>query len=261
MPRARSNGPAKTEKLDIPPLSTEEMENLIRQAKGVTAEQAGAIQKVAITPPNMRIVTARIRGLVPYVQHAFSEKARAQMEQTQRAGQQARSRKTREARDFEAQYMAAQHRSVEGWCGIPAPAFRNACIDACRLCGFKMTHAKCTIFIEADGYDHLDMSPLVKITKGEPRVHKGWGRNANGGADLRWRPLWDAGWEALVTLKWDADQLSPADIFNLLSRAGLQVGVGEGRPFSPNSNGIGWGTFEVLPEAVIITDAGKKTRN
>jgi hypothetical protein len=171
------------------------------------------------------------------------------MEETQRAGTQARSRKNRAARDFEAGYLAAQHRSQEGWLGIPCPAFRNAMIDACRLVGFKMTHAKLTIFIEADGFDANDGTPLVRITKGEPEVHKGWGRNANGGADLRWRPMWRE-CEALPRIRWDADQFSSADVLNLLARAGLQVGVGEGRPNSPNSNGLGWGLFEIVQGAV-----------
>ena len=94
----------------------------------------------------------------------------------------------------------------------------------------------------ADGYDEADSGPLVKII-GEPR--SSWlGSNANGTADLRWRPLWDEGWTAHVRLHWDFDQFSASDVFNLLSRAGLQIGIGEGRPDSPKSNGLGWGLFE-----------------
>jgi hypothetical protein len=185
-----------------------------------------------------------IEGFSPYVQHAFSQKAQAQMEEAQRAGQRARSRKNREERNFEENYRSAQHRAHEGWLGIPAPAFRNAMIDACRLVGFVMTKAKLSIFVEADGIDANDGTPLVRII-GEPRIHKGWGRNSNGGADLRWRPMWEK-WSADVPLRWDADQFSSTDVFNLMARAGLQVGIGEGRPSSPNSNGLGWGLFNVL---------------
>jgi len=32
---------------------------------------------------------------------------------------------------------------------------------------------------------------------------------------------------------------------NLLARAGLQVGIGEGRPDSKNSAGMGWGLFQI----------------
>jgi hypothetical protein len=203
--------------------------------------------KVVITPPRMQHAVLNIRGISPYVQHAFSQKAQTQMEETQRAGTQARSRKRREARDFEENYQAAQHRSREGWRGIPAPAFRNAMIDACRLVGFVMTRAKLTIFVDpVHGYDAIDGSPLIRII-GEPEIHKGWGRNATGTADLRWRPIWHE-WSAHVPLRWDADQFSAADVFNLFARAGLQVGIGEGRPSSPNSFGLGWGLWEVLDE-------------
>jgi hypothetical protein len=206
---------------------------------------ADAAVKVVISPPRFKTAILHIRGVAPYVQHAFSQKAQEQMEETQRAGTQARSRKKREARDFEAGYRAAQHRSRDGWLGIPAPAFRNAAIDACRMVGFKMTHAKLSVFIEADGFDASDGTPLVKIV-GEPEIHKGWGRNANGGADLRWRPMWRE-WEAYLRVRWDADQFSEADILNLFARAGLQCGIGEGRPSSPNSYGLGWGLFEIVP--------------
>lgn len=233
--RNPGNGHSENQRIEIPPMTLEEI------------EQAGKPQTVVITPPRMEKATIHIRGLSLYVQHRFSEKAQAQIEATQRAGTQARSRKKRDPKDFEAVYRAAQHRSREGWCGIPAPAFRNACIDACRLTGFKMTHAKLSLFVDCDGFDGEDGTPLVRIS-GEPEIHKGWGRNANGNPDLRWRPMWREGWEAYVRVSWDADQFSAADVGNLMMRAGLQCGIGEGRPSSPKSNGLGWGIFEVLPE-------------
>lgn len=217
----------------IPPLTTKEIAALTKT------------EKVVINPPNIQRAVLHLRGISPYCQHAFSQKAQQQMEDTQRAGTQARSRKKREARDFEAGYLAAQHRAQEGWIGIPATGFRNAAIDTCRLVGFVMTRAKLSVFIEADGYDANDRTPLVKVI-GDPFVHKGWGRNANGTADLRWRPMWET-WEVMLRVRWDADQFSAADIFNLFSRAGLQVGVGEGRPSSPNSNGLDWGLWELVP--------------
>lgn len=229
------NGHPENQRIEIPPMTLDEI------------EQAGKAQTVVITPPRMETAIIHIRGLSPYVQHKFSEKAQAQIEATQRAGTQARSRKKRDPKDFEAVYRAAQHRSREGWCGIPAPAFRNACIDACRLVGYKMTHAKLSLFIEADSFDGDDGTPLVRIS-GEPEIHKGWGRNANGNPDLRWRPMWREGWEAFVRVRWDADQFSASDVANLMMRAGMQCGIGEGRPSSPKSNGLGWGIFEVLPQ-------------
>lgn len=224
-----------TRKSKIPPLSAKEIVDL-------TSGEAPP-EIVRITRPKLRTAAVQIVGISPYVQHAFSEKQRKQMEETQRAGQQARGKKNRAPKEFEAIYEAAKHRSRDGWVGIPAPAFRNAMISACRLVGFKMTFAKLSVFVEADGFDAIDGTPLVRIV-GEPRIHEASVRNASGVADIRWRPMWDE-WSATVNVRWDEDQFSSTDIYNLMLRAGLQVGIGEGRPDSPNSNGLGWGRFEV----------------
>lgn len=221
--------------LKIPPLSPQEITDL---SEGRTPTQV-----VKISRPRLRLGTIRIVGISPYVQHAFSEKQRKVMEETQRQGQQARGKKVRKPKDFDEVYEAAKHVSKEGWIGIPAPAFRNAMISACRLVGYVMTRAKLSIFVEEDGIDREDGTPLVRI-KGEPRVHKGWARNESGVADLRWRPMWEE-WGADVNITWDEDQFSLDDVVNLMLRAGLQVGIGEGRPDSPKSNGLGWGRFRV----------------
>jgi len=222
------------EALNIPPMTEAEIE---------VAKGGGPQEQVRITPPRLRTASIGIVGLSPYVQHAFSEKQRKQMEDTQRAGTQARSRKAREAKDFNAAYESAKHFSSAGWLGIPAPAFRNAMIAACRLINFKMTHAKLSVWVEADGIDKGDGTPLVKIV-GEPRIHESSVRLANGVSDIRWRPMWEE-WSATLRVTWDEDQFSATDVMNLLMRAGLQVGIGEGRMNSPNSNGLGWGRFEV----------------
>jgi hypothetical protein len=210
----------------------------------VKATQATTKKNVEITPPNFREVVLRVRGLTPYVQHAFSQKALLKMEETHRAGSKARTRKQREERNFEEDYEQAKHKSKEGWLGIPAPAFRNALISACKIVGFFQTRAKLALFVEADGIDAVDGTPMVKII-GQPEIHKGWGRNESGTVDLRWRPMWPE-WEADVRIKFDQDMFSDVDVVNLMMRAGLQVGIGEGRPDSPNSNGMGWGQFEVV---------------
>lgn len=200
--------------------------------------------KVTIQPPKFERAAIRIRGTAPYLQHKFTAKARAIIEAKHREGSRSKKGQAKEPRDFEGDVEAAKHISTEGWCGIPAPAFRNALVSACRLVGFQMTRAKLSVFVEADGYDADDRTPLVRI-EGDPTIHEAFVRNESGVVDLRWRPMWEE-WEATVNLRWDADQFSVADIANLLARAGAQVGIGEGRPDSPNSNGLGFGTFEIV---------------
>ena len=200
---------------------------------------------IQITPPNFQRLQLHIRGTSPYVQNRFSQKAQTQIRETQMAGATAKSKKVRVARDFDADFRNAQHFSTEGWNGIPAASFRNAIIAACRTVNFKMTHAKMACWVVADGFD-ADGVPLVRFTEGEPQKHEAHVRNQTGVVDLRARPMWMPGWGAIVTLEFDADMLTVADVTNLLARAGGQVGIGEGRPFSPNSNGMGWGLFSIV---------------
>lgn len=204
---------------------------------------------IVITPPRFERATVLIRGTAPYLQHKFSEKSRNAIEEKHREGSRASKGRKKDARDFKAEWLAATHFSKDGWAGIPAPSFRNALIDACRMAGFQMTRAKMSIFVlPADGYDAEDGTPLIRIIgEVDPMSKPMPTRNETGVVDLRARPQWTK-WECLVPLQWDADQFSATDVMNLLARAGVQVGIGEGRPYSKNSNGLGFGTFEVASD-------------
>lgn len=208
------------------------------------ANEKQSVNTVTISPPNIQRATIRIIGISPLVQNKFSKKAKDQIRETQLAGSTARSKKKRIARNFEEDFKQAQHVSDKGWVGIPAPAFRAAMISACRLVGFQMTKAKLSIFVDADGYDADDGTPLVKLIADKPEMHEGMVRNATGVVDMRVRPMWRE-WAADVRITWDGDQFLTQDILNLLDRAGLQVGIGEGRPDSKASAGMGWGQFQV----------------
>lgn len=202
--------------------------------------------EILIKPPNMKCAMFVLRGTTPLVMNKFSHKARMQIKSTQQAGSTAKSKKVREPKDFEKNCEEAKHISEEGWCGIPASAFRCAMIGACRIVNFQMTKAKLSVFVEADGYDKDDGTPLVKITKGKPHYSEHTVRNDSGVCDIRARPMWDRGWETNLIVRWDADQFTANDVSNLLARAGMQVGILEGRPSSKDSCGMGWGLFEVL---------------
>lgn len=201
---------------------------------------------LVVSPPNFQVAQYSIRGISPYVQNKFSQKAKEMMMATQAAGSTGGKGKKREAKDFQKCYEGALHQASQGWYGIPAPAFRNALISACKIVGFQMTRAKLSLFCLADGHDKEDGSPLVKITKGKPRKVEHPVRNESGVCDIRSRPMWDPGWEAKVRIQFDADQFTLADVTNLMHRISVQVGIGEGRPDSKKSNGQGWGLFELL---------------
>lgn len=107
-----------------------------------------------------------------------------------------------------------------------------------------MTKARMCVFILPDGFEK-DGTPLVKITKGKPERFDSYVRNDGGGPDIRPRAKWDVGWELKLRVRFDSEIFSKDTIINLIARAGISVGVGAGRPFSKDSNGMGWGTFEI----------------
>lgn len=209
---------------------------------------------VTITAPNFKTVEIVIQGQTPYVQNAFSKKAQEMIREKQAAGSTATKGRKREAKDFAAAFKGAQHVATKGWPGIPASALKNALVDACVLVGFHKTKAKKAIFVEADGFDAVEGTPLVRLyTKGKgkklvdakPRHVEHRVRLPNGQPDIRVRAMFD-NWQTKVRVRFDADMFTPADVANLMMRAGLQVGIGEGRADSPASCGMGWGHFECV---------------
>jgi hypothetical protein len=205
---------------------------------------AATLQGVVIRPANMRTADFQIVGTAPLVQARFSEKAKQAMMHKMALGSLANKSKAKEPRDFDDDMRRAMHVSEEGWQGIPAGAFRNAMISACRLVGFKMTLAKLSVFVLADGIDKVDGIPLVKF-EGEPERHEMAARVGIDGTDIRIRPMWRS-WSARVRVRYDADQFALQDVTNLMQRVGEQVGIGEGRPDSRSSAGLGWGTFRLV---------------
>jgi hypothetical protein len=199
---------------------------------------------VTIKPPNFGRATFTIEGIAPLVIHRFSAKTKNQMKQKMETGKAASSKKNREPKDTDDIYEESRYISSEGWDGFHAGAIRNALISACRLVGFKMTLAKMSIFVEADGWDKEEPQiPLIRIY-GKSQKQEDIARVETGQPYVTVRAAFHQ-WSAKIKIRWDGDQFTTEDVANLLSRVGLQVGIGEGRPDSKNSAGMGWGLFEV----------------
>jgi len=215
-------------------------------------------EQLKISEPKFHVATFNVTGTAAYLQQRMSAKVKEQMKKKQEAGSTATKGAQREKKDFKACYEAAKHKSKEGWCGIPAAAFRAALISVCKITGYQMSKAKLTLFIDpVDGYDGKSGTPLVRI-EGEPRMSIMPAPNANGNLDLRARPFWAPGWRATVHVRYDTDIWKLEEVANGMLRAGIQVGVGEGRHDSKRSFGIGTGTFDVqyVSDKEYVADAG-----
>ena len=200
---------------------------------------------VAIKAPNFGRAEFNLRGVAPLVIHRFSAKTKNEMKLKMETGKAASSKKTREPKSTDDTFNESRYISKEGWDGIHAGAFRNAMISACRLVGFKMTLAKMSIFVEADGWDKAEPQiPLVKIN-GTAIKQEDMARVETGQPYVTVRAAYHD-WSIKLRVRWDADQFTVEDVTNLLARVGMQVGIGEGRPDSKKSAGMGWGLFEVV---------------
>ena len=213
----------------------------------VPAETGGLrTHSVVIQPPQFETAEFSIHAAegVPLVIHRFSAKTKLQMKDKMETGKPAASKRIREPKSTVDLYNEARYRSKQGWDGFHAASIRNAMISACRLVGFKMTLAKLSIFVVADGQDAEEPQvPLVRIY-GDPVQQEDMARVETGQPYVTVRAAYH-NWSAKLRIRWDAGQFTVSDITNLLSRVGLQVGIGEGRPDSKNSAGMGWGLFEI----------------
>jgi len=209
-------------------------------------------ENCVISPPKFGTIQFIIEGTAPLVVERFSKKAELMAKMAE--GSSAKNKKERSARDYDKEAEEARYRSAENWEGMNAAAFRAAMISACRLVGFKMTLAKLSTFIEADGYDKNDGVPLVRVY-GESHTYTAHTRNATGVVDVRSRPMYRK-WAAKLSVRYDMDQFKMADVLNLVSRCGMQVGIGAGRPDSKASAGCGFGLFQVVP-----TDRENEVKN
>lgn len=205
------------------------------------------VKTESVKAPNLKTAVFEIVGDSPLVIHRFSAKTKNEMKQKMETGKAAGNKKNREPKSTDQSFEESRYRLKDGSDGFHAAAIRNAMISACRLIGFKMTIAKMSVFVIPDGYDTAEPQiPLIRIN-GKPTKQEDMARVETGQPYVTVRAAYH-NWTAKIAIRWDADQFTQNDVANLLMRVGMQVGIGEGRPDSKNSAGMGWGLFHLKNE-------------
>lgn len=190
--------------------------------------------EIKLTRLERTIVEVPIIGETPLIMQRWSEKAKAMM----LAAQQSSARKKKDPKDPQADYEAAFYRLDDGTPGMPATAFKAAIGSAARFFdGVTMVSLKTGLFVVGVGSEQL--VPIV----GDVRMREDMPRNANGVADLRYRPeFWP--WSCTLLVKYIPSQLDKDSVWNLVDASGLQ-GVGSWRPSSPKSMSGTFGQYRV----------------
>jgi len=224
-------------------LKTTVRKNRLPTIKSNGAEEPTKLD-VQISAPRMLTAQFEIEGTAPLVIHRFSQKAKNEMLQKMELGHASRKGAKRKPANIETLYNEARYIAPQGWDGFNVSSIRNGLIKACSIVGMKMTLAKMALFVLADGYDKTEPQyGLIRIY-GKPERTEMAARVETGAAYVTIRPMYQK-WSAKLRIRFDGDMFSFEDVANLLARMGEQVGIGEGRPASKNSAGMGWGTFKI----------------
>lgn len=167
-----------------------------------------------------------ITGTAPLIVHAFSEKAKRQILESQQG-----KKKQKQVRDPQAEYEAAFYRIDNDRYGFPVSAFKAATVGAGRFYGKdgNMTLLRQTLFFHGILTDNCPQQ-LIEIV-GEPRMREDMVRLAGASrpADLRYRPeFWP--WSATLTITYVKSSISLSSVLSLVDAGGMGVGVGEWRP-------------------------------
>jgi len=190
------------------------------------------VAAVKLPPIRVNTIELEIRGITPLIMHKWSEKALREM----REKQSGRKTKTREARDPIQEMEDATYKTRNGEYAIPVEALKSAVVTAAHKdIGIEKTLVRKALFIQAG------LERLLPLICDEPRLREDTVRVGQGSADLRYRPQFD-NWSVKFVVEFDADLLQPADIVNLVNRAGFGVGLHEWRP----EKGGDYGRFEIV---------------
>ncbi|MFH1184709.1 MAG: hypothetical protein V1755_06675 [Chloroflexota bacterium] len=198
-----------------------------------------------ITIPKMNLSSFRVKlvGMAPIIVHRFTEKAERSIQDKQSK----KAAKAREARDPNAEYLAACYvfpGSTPGEKGcryaITARCVKAATVGACRfISGLPMTFGRGAFSIAGE-----DDPDLIELKFSEMRMRTDAVRLPNGNLDLRYRPEFTE-WSAVVKITYNAEIITPEQIVGLMAMGGFHCGLLEDRPSSKSGPGGNHGTFTV----------------
>ena len=181
------------------------------------------MKKNVVEVKNLKIreITVPIKGTSPLIVHAFSEKAKKQIEDNQ---QKKAKNSKHDTRDPQEEFEQAKHKSPLGFEGFPAAGFKAAMIRGAKIVGMVMKDVQTAFFVLPD----CEETQLVAI-EGKPELHESMVRIGTGSADVRYRPIYKE-WKAKLRIEYNEGSISVDQLYQLISAAGYGCGIGEMRP-------------------------------
>lgn len=217
----------------------------------------GSSNSIEVPALARAVLKVKVDGITPLLMHAWPEKARNQIRVKVKGEGTGGGRENRnpEQEVLASTYWYPQDNGDSGYdlgkYGLPAAAFKQAAVGACRDLKMKMTEARGRFHVigKSDPITFLD---LVRV-EGEPLMHEAMVR-VGMGADIRWRPMFPQ-WSAHLDIWFNTEAINPMEIANMLDNAGFSVGVGEWRPQKNGSNGmfrVDYDSLDVVADPVTV---------
>tara|TARA_B100001250_G_scaffold399819_1_gene409622 strand:- start:48 stop:695 length:648 start_codon:yes stop_codon:yes gene_type:complete len=175
-----------------------------------------------LKPHENVIIQIGVKGISPFLPHAWSEKALRMLAMTA----QERRKQPKGEREPEVEAKSCAYYCDDGSYGVPLTAFKASLINtAHKDNGLEKTLVKKSLFIPSD--DSNLCVPMVYSK--EPYVRTDTVRVGAGATDLRYRLCFED-WGAIFKISVDISKLSIQDVITLTDNAGFSVGIGDWRP-------------------------------
>lgn len=189
---------------------------------------------VSIGAIDIKYISLVLKGTSSLISHKFSEKSQTTMLAKQMKT--AAAKPGREAKNPEQDYKDSLYVLKDGRYGFPLSGFKNAAVDAAAFMdGMKKTMMRGSFhLVDMDGED-------LAVIQGTPQMRQDRVTVGMGTADIRFRGEFPAGWKVKLSVRYNANAISPAQIMQLFNTAGFSIGVGDWRPQKDGSHGM----FEV----------------
>lgn len=184
--------------------------------KAQTTQNGTTATVINIPPIDIKTYVFRIVGDSELIIHAWSEKAKRQMEIAQGGG----ARPKKEPKNPQEDYEGAFYRLDDGTPAIRSISFKAAAVGASRQVeGLTMTYLR--------GAFHT-VGELVAI-EGVPYMRTDMVRVGMGTADIRYRPGFPE-WAVNLVVRVNSRAITLEQLIHLFNQAGFSSGVGEWRP-------------------------------
>ena len=203
---------------------------------------------VEIRPIEIKKVTIRIEGDSPLIMHAWSEKAKRMMLETQMGKAKG---KRKELKNPTADFIDSLYwltpmpteKTEEGFetaiakgarFGFPVTAFKQGAISA----AYRMGWSKDKVSLRGAFFIDGDENGMVEIHSDAPIMREDMVRVGMGTADIRYRGEF-RNWYADLTISYNENgQYSLENIINIINAGGYVCGVGEWRPEKDGQYGM-----------------------